>query len=136
MCYRLSKTGQPELGGTGQLERLGDKKPETRAALLAYIQERAATLRRQAHRGRRDWLHRARLPWPTIRGKVTALKATIEGLSLRDDSIMNAATAASQIKALPAFNTAKATAYSNFTTRFCAIPDPNANTDAAEHAVV
>jgi hypothetical protein len=66
------------------------------------------------------------------------MKTAIEGLSVPHDcnTMATAAVAKAAIKALAEYNTAVTTAFNNARTTFYAIPDPNANTDAAEHAVV
>ena len=67
-----------------------------------------------------------------------AMKTAIENLTVRNDCSQNmtAATAKNGLKALAGYNAAITTADTNSTAVYNAIPDPNANTDAAEHAIV
>ena len=65
-----------------------------------------------------------------------AMKAAIENLSVPFDCTLDAAGAAAQIKRLWGFTAAKLAAENAFTAVFNAIPDPNANTNAAECAAV
>jgi len=76
-----------------------------------------------------EWKTSFPTDWP-------AVKATIEGLTVPKSGAtasQKAATAA--LRSLPAFTNAMSTGATNFPT-FWAIPDPNANTDAAERAIV
>ncbi|MBL8879059.1 MAG: hypothetical protein JNG88_08055 [Phycisphaerales bacterium] len=68
--------------------------------------------------------------------KFATMKTTIEALSVPRASAADAAAARTAIRALPAYQTAVDAADNDAQTVFWAIPDPNGNTDAAEHAVV
>jgi hypothetical protein len=67
-----------------------------------------------------------------------AMKKTIESLSVPFHCGDTLDKAKAALKALPDYNRAINTAYNNFVSTFYGplYPDPNANTDAAEHAVV
>lgn len=68
--------------------------------------------------------------------ELAAMKASIEALSVPHTCGIDVAAAEASIKALPGYATATNLADSNFRTVYVAIPDPNANTNAAERAVV
>jgi hypothetical protein len=74
----------------------------------------------------------------SIAAAFPALTAAIGGLSVANacNLNLNAGSAAAAIKALPGYNAAVTAFNNNWITAYNAIPDPNANTDAAEHAVV
>ena len=66
------------------------------------------------------------------------MKTGIEALTVPNDCVLTPATAKAALKALPGYQTAITTAFNNFVATYYGpgYPDPNANTDAAEHAVV
>ncbi len=66
------------------------------------------------------------------------MKTAIEALSVPNDCVLTPATAKAALKAVPGYQTAITTAFNNFVATYYGpgYPDPNANTDAAEHAVV
>jgi hypothetical protein len=72
----------------------------------------------------------------SLNPRFTTMKTTIEALTVPHVCGRTAASAKALIKAMPTYTSAVNTAYTDATTAFIAIPDPNSNTDAAEHAVV
>jgi hypothetical protein len=64
------------------------------------------------------------------------MKSTIEALTVPRTCSQTPADGKAAIKALAAYSAAVSQAFADARAVFAAIPDPNANTDAAEHGVV
>lgn len=72
----------------------------------------------------------------SLNPEFATMKSTIEGLSVANTAGMTSGDAIAQIKAMPAYTNAVSGANTRARTTFFAIADPNAQTNAAEHAVV